>query len=121
SQSWPTSVASFTFWAAGSDGSSQYRNDYPAVALKWRGHQTWVSQQLGPQHFDVDVLVGSRVALPGAVEVWQKIKDRGGTRLVLERDLDYFHNHPSNQSAKEFWTTHLLNGLAEAMKLADIV
>jgi glycosyltransferase involved in cell wall biosynthesis len=116
-------VASFTFWAAGSDGSTQYRCDFPKTALGpgWRGHQVYASQQLGPQHLDVDVLVGSRVALPAAVETWRQVKKTGHTKLVLDLDDDYFHIDPSNEAAAEFWTPALLEGLKDAIWEADIV
>jgi glycosyltransferase involved in cell wall biosynthesis len=91
------------FWSASNDGSSMYRCDLPAMALAWLGHTTWSSQILpATRKASSDVVVGARVAQPGALTVWKELRD-AGKRLVLDLDDDYLHIDPTNKQAHKFW------------------
>jgi hypothetical protein len=121
-------VSSIVFWAAGKDGSSNYRSRLPGIALSWlspegddddednlarlRPHQIGVAQRLHEDDMrKADVIVGSRVAHPNAMEPWAKMASQTkGPRLVLDLDDDYFHIDPSNKTALDFWERGLENG-----------
>lgn len=108
------------FWAAGKDGSSWYRSDMPAEALRWRGHSVWADTILpATVALRADVIVGSRVATPDAVRRWEAL-ERDGKRLVLDLDDDYFKIHPSNAKAHAFWNRpEIREGLIRSCWLAD--
>jgi glycosyltransferase involved in cell wall biosynthesis len=68
-----------------------------------------------------DVIVGSRVAQPGASHIWQAMRD-AGVRTVLDLDDDYFHIEATNQAAYNTWVRGgLLDSLAKNITLADRV
>lgn len=126
-------MASFGFLAAGSDGSANYRTLLPARAISWlrpkehgpdyvrsRPHSIEVSQQFGPEIHSCDVIIGSRVAHPGAMPAWRALREEG-KRLVLDVDDDYFNIDRENKSAYDFWTTEMQNNLRESMELSDVV
>ena len=108
------------FWASGTDGSSWYRCEQPATALSWLGHTTWASQILpATQQARADVVVGSRIALPGSLTTWARLKARG-VWLVFDMDDDYFSIDPAHRRAHQFWSDPAMrNGLLSAIKMAD--
>jgi glycosyltransferase involved in cell wall biosynthesis len=110
------------FWTAGDDGSSWYRADLPAEALRWTGHATAVTQRVSHDLIvDSDVVVGSRVANLGAAKAWQALGARpAGDRPYLVLDLDdaYFQIDPSNPAARH-WDIPQLNRLAKSILAAD--
>lgn len=110
------------FWAASQDGSSWYRADLPALALSWLGHRTWASQILpATQRAAADVIVGCRVAQPGALDTWRDLK-ASGKRLVVDLDDDYLHTDPTDRRAHAFWSSPDVRArLLEAVSLADRV
>ena len=105
-------MASFGFLASGNDGSSWYRAQLPARALSWlkpkahvayeRPHKIMLSTQMTDEMARCDVIVGARVAHPGAMPVWRRLKE-DGKRLVLDLDDFYFKIDPSNKTAYNFW------------------
>lgn len=124
----------FVFWAAGNDGSANYRSMLPAVALGWlrpkehgpewsrhRPHEVHVASR--PESHLVekaDVIIGSRVAAPEAMEGWRALRE-AGKRLVLDLDDDYFHIDVNNRTAYAYWTTAIQNNLRESIELSDVV
>lgn len=90
------------FWAASEDGSSWYRCDQPANALRWREHTVWASKVL-PESVRrwSDVIVASRVAKPGPTQVWHDLH-AAGRHLVMDFDDDYWHLPPG--AARDAWT-----------------
>jgi glycosyltransferase involved in cell wall biosynthesis len=113
------------FWAANDDGSSWYRVTQPAMALGWAGHKCEAaSEHLVTAHaLRNDVVVGSRVALPGAVRIWRKLAEvpefNDKPRLFVDLDDDYFSIEEGNRDAYRFWSPELLAGLSESIKLSD--
>lgn len=110
------------FWASSDDGSSWYRCDQPALALRWLGHDTWSSKVL-PASVKTwsDVIVGSRITGDGPSQVWRELK-AAGKRLVMDFDDDYWHIQPDNTKAYRFWRKPgLLERMAENVALADRV
>jgi len=133
-------VPKFGFWAAGNDGSSNYRALLPARAISWlrpkehnpygRPHAVGASRNLADIH-QADVIIGSRVAHPGAMPGWRQLKE-DGKRLVLDLDDDYFHIDKENRTAYQWWVNGIQDGkpiqeggflpfLRESIELADVV
>lgn len=109
------------FWAGSDDGSSWYRVEQPMMALQWSGHKVEASEHivLG-QAARCDVVVGSRVAKPQALEVWRNLaRVPDGPRMFVDLDDDYFNIEPTNKVAYDFWNRDLLNGLVDAMLQSD--
>lgn len=126
-------MASFGFLSAGNDGSANYRSLLPARAVSWlrlkehsptyartRPHSVYVSQQFNEDMHRCDVIIGSRVAHPGAMPAWRALREEG-KKLVLDLDDDYFHIDTSNGSAYAFWSTEMQGNLREAIELSDVV
>jgi len=110
------------FWQASEDGSSWYRCEQPAHALRWLGHQVWSSKIL-PESWirSADVVVGARVAQPGPTAVWRRMALMG-KRLVMDFDDDYFSLNPDNRLAYEFWTRdEIRQSLLDNMELAETI
>jgi glycosyltransferase involved in cell wall biosynthesis len=110
------------FWASSEDGSSWYRCDQPANALRWLGHHVWASKVLPASvKANSDVIVGSRVAGEGQTQAWRDLKARG-KRLVMDFDDDYWHLQRDNRQAFEFWQRPgLLDRMAENVAICDRV
>lgn len=110
------------FWAAGSDGSSFYRQSLPALGLQWRGHQVTASQQLSlPAVRGADAVIGARIASPQAAQAWAALRS-AGVPLILDLDDDYFHLDESNAAAYAFWGKDgMLSRLKANMDAADLV
>lgn len=112
------------FWSGSDDGSSWYRCDLPADALRWEGHATGVAQQVS--HDDLrsaDVVVGSRIANPSAAAAWELLSVRPPAerpRLVLDLDDAYFQLDPSNPAAAS-WDIPQLNRLARSILASDTI
>jgi glycosyltransferase involved in cell wall biosynthesis len=115
-------VSRVLFWTGSDDGSSWYRADLPAEALRWEGHATAVTQKVSHDLLvDSDVVVGSRVANLGAANAWQllgarPIADR--PLMVLDLDDAYFQLDPANPAARH-WDIPQLNRLAKSILAAD--
>lgn len=108
-------------WSADGEGSAHYRCVLPGTGLSWNGHTVTVGTRLPSDWDTYDVVVGSRVAQPGASQAWQAMKD-AGVRLVLDLDDDYFHIETSNRAAYATWVHGgLLDALAKNIALADRV
>lgn len=110
------------FWQASEDGSSWYRCEQPAQALRWRGHQVWSSKVLPESQIrGADVVVGVRVAQPGPTAVWRRMALMG-KRLVMDFDDDYFSINPDNRLAYDFWTQdEVRQSLLDNMQLAETI
>lgn len=111
------------FWSASDDGSSWYRADLPAEALRWSGHATLVAQQIDQRHAaESDVIVGSRIANEGAARFWLEMASAGAGRAKLVLDLDdaYFALDPSNPAAAH-WDRDQLDRLDRSCWAADLV
>lgn len=117
-------MSKILFWSAGDDGSSWYRCDLPSEALRWSGHNTLVTQQVNRDILEeADVIVGSRIATPGALGLWlematQPREDRA--LMVVDLDDAYFALDPSNPAASH-WDAAQLERLATAIAAADLV
>lgn len=110
------------FWQASEDGSSWYRCEQPAQALRWRGHSVWSSKILPESQIrSADVVVGVRVAKPGPTSVWRRMALMG-KRLIMDFDDDYFNINPDNAHAYGFWTEpETRQSLIDNMQLAQTV
>lgn len=110
------------FWAAGSDGSSFYRQSLPTTGLQWRGHQAAASMQLSlPAVRGVDAVIGARVASPSSTQAWKSLR-QAGIPLILDLDDDYFALDETNAKAHEFWNRDgMLARLQSNMAAADLV
>jgi glycosyltransferase involved in cell wall biosynthesis len=115
------------FWSADNSGSAFYRAHLPALGLSWLGHQPSVGTRMPGKDdargdwSELDVVVGSRVAKPGVLPAWQKLKDMG-VRLILDLDDNYLVTDPTNQTAHRLWTDPVMRtGLLKAAALADTV
>jgi glycosyltransferase involved in cell wall biosynthesis len=89
------------------------------MGLSWLGHAVSCGTRLPRDWPSVDTIVGCRVAIPDASDMWQHLKDQG-KRLVLDLDDDYFHIDPTNPAARD-WTPAMLDRLAHNMSVADLV
>lgn len=108
-------------WSADGEGSAHYRCVLPGTGLSWNGHTVTVGTRLPSDWATYDVVVGSRVAQPGASQAWQALKD-AGVRIVLDLDDDYFHIEANNLPAYATWVKGgLLESLARNIALADRV
>lgn len=110
------------FWAAGSDGSSFYRQTLPVTGLQWRGHHVTTSTQMAlPALRGADAVVAARVATPEATRAWTALGQHGVPR-ILDLDDDYFRLDETNEKAYEFWQrADLLRNLKANMDAADLV
>jgi glycosyltransferase involved in cell wall biosynthesis len=112
------------FWSSSNDGSSWYRCDLPADALRWSGHLTGVTQRVSMDVlWEADVVIGSRIATPDALGAWLAVAERPAAerpRLVLDLDDDYFSLDPSNPAAS-YWDGRMLARLRMAARAADVV
>ena len=112
------------FWSSSDDGSSWYRCDLPADALRWEGHHTAVAQAVTQADLmEADVVVGSRIASLEAFRAWELLSVRPAAerpRLVLDLDDAYFQLDPRNPAAGH-WDIPQLNRLARAILAADAV
>jgi glycosyltransferase involved in cell wall biosynthesis len=108
------------FWASGTDGSSWYRCEQPAMALGWAGHRVWSSQILpATVQARTEVVVGSRIALPGSLVTWYRLKE-AGKRLIFDIDDNYFQIDPAMHREHAFWSDPVMqDGLREAIQLSD--
>lgn len=114
-------MGSVAFWTASEDGSSWYRADQPAEALRWNGHQAWASELLPQSVFQrAQTIVGSRVCTESATETWRAITETG-KRMVLDLDDDYFNVDPSNPAAKFWLDDKVLARLAYNCTVSDLV
>jgi glycosyltransferase involved in cell wall biosynthesis len=110
------------FWAAGSDGSSFYRQTLPVTGLQWRGHQVSTGQQLAlPAVRGADAVIGARIATPESTRAWSAMR-AAGLPLILDLDDDYFALDKSNEKAYAFWDKDgMLTRLKANMDAADLV
>jgi glycosyltransferase involved in cell wall biosynthesis len=116
-------MSNVLFWSASDDGSSWYRADLPAEALRWSGHATLVAQQIDQRHAaEADVIVGSRIANEGAARFWLEMASAGAGRAKLVLDLDdaYWSLDSSNPAAAH-WDDAQLDRLRDSCRAADIV
>lgn len=112
------------FWTASDDGSSWYRATQPAAALGWLGHDAAYGEMLTPYGERADVIVGSRIAQPAAVDKWLGLArgDEGRPKLVLDLDDNYFQVEPRNKKAFEFWSRpDIRRGLNQSARYADLI
>lgn len=108
-------------WTADAMGSGWYRGYLPAVGLSWLGHQTSVGPKYPGDDDTIETVIGCRVAKPGAVALWRKLKGQG-KRLVLDLDDDYLGLDRANAQAYALWThSKMRSGLLEAISVADTV
>lgn len=70
---------------------------------------------------DADIVIGQRVALPEATNVWQKLCRLGRSRMVLELDDDLWNIPPSNVKAHKAFTPGLLENLRRNIEASDAV
>jgi len=118
-------VARIWFWTAADDGASWYRADQPAGALRWAGHETWVSEVPIPSvAAKADVIVVSRPARPEALKRLSELRARYGCRIVADLDDDYWAMEPGTYAHKSWHEDEdgaLIKGLEEGLALADHV
>jgi glycosyltransferase involved in cell wall biosynthesis len=109
------------FWQGSDDGSSWYRCVQPAQALQWLGHETVSTQHITAELIDAaDILIVSRPAKPKAHEIIKHFitTDRP---VIGDLDDDYFVIDESNTVARAFWTSEMLAGLADGLRLCTEV
>lgn len=109
-------------WAADTSACGWYRIELPLAEYNRRGGDAewdtvmpdWVPQE-------ADVIIGQRVALPLASEIWQALCRRGLQHMVLELDDDLWNIHPSNVKAARVFTPELLGNLQCNIEVSDVV
>lgn len=110
------------WWAADDSGSSYYRCNLPANALRWIEHDAVSLRDITTIPWPADVLIGARQANPGPVELWERIRKDGSCTLVYDLDDDYLAiDEASNPEAYAFWDRVTLNRMLKAVNLAHRV
>lgn len=112
------------FWDAGGGGSCYYRCTLPAMALRWIEHETARSQDIRTQPWPSgpDVVVASRIAKPGPVSLWERLRCERDALMVVDLDDDYLHiDQASNPQAYAFWDHDMQARLLRAVSLAHRV
>lgn len=114
-------------WAADDAGPGWYRLRVPFGELDKHGHETLVDTRMPDEWLETaDVIVGQRVAQPGAVKRWERLAAGVyGHRpmLVFEIDDDLWEVDPSNVPAWKFFKeggNQLLDNLTKCARLADV-
>ncbi|QQM45217.1 glycosyltransferase family 4 protein [Streptomyces liliifuscus] len=110
------------YWTADGSGSGMYRGVLPAMSLDWIGHKPSAGMRLPEdwREHGLDVVVGCRLAKPGASKTWREMRDHG-IRLVLDLDDDYFHLDFTNPVAREWANPVLRQGLLDNIAISDTV
>ncbi len=116
-------------WAADNAGPGFYRLRVPLDALaRHGGHEVRVDTRMDEWGLEeADVIVGQRVAQPGAAKRWERLATNAYGRrplLVLELDDDLWNVDPANVPAWKFFREGgpgILDNLTRSVKLADVV
>ena len=115
-------MTNIAFWSADSSGCAFYRCELPAIALRTKGHQVWVSNLLTEMPEGCSVVVGQRVCLPGASVGWQALSASGRYALVYEVDDDLLDVDPSNGPAWDYFSRpEIRANIKRNIQIADAV
>ena len=109
-------------WAADSSACGWYRCQLPlAEYIRRGGSAEWATTMPTWVPEDADVIIGQRVALGDATNVWQHLCRKGRSRMVLELDDDLWTIDPSNTLAYQTFTPELLDNLRRNVEASDVV
>jgi len=109
-------------WAADDSGCGYYRVEMPLGEYRRRGGSAeWSTEMPDWAREDADVIIGQRVSLEGASNLWQKLCRKGRALMVLELDDDLWNIDPSNRNAYTTFTPEMLGRLSRNAASADVV
>jgi len=109
-------------WSADSGGCGFYRIEMPLAEYARRGGSAeWSVNMPDWAREEADVIIGQRVSLEGASNLWQKLCLKGRALMVLELDDDLWNIDPSNRTAYETFSPEMLGRLSRNVASADVV
>ena len=109
-------------WAADNSGCGYYRIELPLREYARQGGvASWSDVMPDQEREEADVIIGQRVCLPGATNLWQYLCAKGRATMVLELDDDLWSIDPSNRGAYLTYRPELLDNLRRNITVADVV
>lgn len=109
-------------WESDETACGWYRMELPCAEYVRRGGQAeWATTMPNWVPEDADVIIGQRVSLGDATNVWQYLCRKGRSRMVLELDDDLWTIDPANARAYRAFTPELLDNLERNIETSDAV
>jgi len=110
-------------WMADNAGCAWYRLLLPLGELRRQGVDTRWGPELKEKDWEVDILIGQRVCLPGPTGIWQRLAKHKGKRplLVIELDDDLLNVDRANRASEFYDNPYAKANLISNLQVADLV